>query len=300
MSGHDESLDGPALGVHPRKVIEPEPFRHPQRRGSLVPELTVHLMREIARGVYLPGRPLPSVRELSKPHLGSVSDTVARKALTALVERGVAISKPGVGYFVKDGALAIINDILETQLEYSDAEPLGGPSTLARFPGGPAAPRTLQFVPIASDAATRLVLATLTVRSEMPSPDVAAALSLSDPRMSVIARHRLFQDPAGVPVCLRSSFLPASLAERTLLGSPQEVPGAWQDALSRCLMRPVGSHRTTILGRAAEEWEWLALMLTPHTMVIQRDTITYDATGMPLDFTKSTWPASGVRLYLEH
>ncbi len=70
--------------------------------GQIADELEI----DIQQGLYLPGKKVPSVRQLSKQRRVSIS--TINQAYALLEDRGLILSKPQSGYYVREGANAPI------------------------------------------------------------------------------------------------------------------------------------------------------------------------------------------------
>jgi DNA-binding GntR family transcriptional regulator len=71
-------------------------------RGSRTPpwqQIAADLREEIAGGRYGPNDPLPSIGRLRQTY--DVNRKTAHKALTSLVEAGIAEVEPGMGFYVR-------------------------------------------------------------------------------------------------------------------------------------------------------------------------------------------------------
>jgi DNA-binding GntR family transcriptional regulator len=241
------------------------------------------IVEEITSGRYLPGAALPSIRELMRSW--GVSDSTAKRVLAELVNEGWAQVIPRRGHVVArrpnaDGMTA------------TRPEPGLHPA-----PQGHLAMRAPVTVDIGESASLLLgrVLA-LTVRLEMPTPEVAFALRLPDLSEAVVARRRILADASGVAGELRTSWLPQGVAMNTPLAFHEVLSEPWPVALARLSGRVCASSTASVRARRPDEHEMTALGLSESAIVLVRAVTTADPQSVPLDVTRSVWPADSTTL----
>jgi DNA-binding GntR family transcriptional regulator len=126
--------------------------------------------------------------------------------------------------------------------------------------------------------------------------DIAHLLQLPDVTAPVIVRYRVCTDAQGIPTEQRISYLPADVAESTPLMSPVPIAAPWDQALAAHARRTPTSASVSAYARRPADSEAAALGLSPAATVLVRDTVTYDLSGVPVDVTRSVWPAESTTL----
>jgi len=248
------------------------------------------IAREISAGVYPAGALLPSIREIMQRW--QVSTTTARRVLDELTAAGYARKEGTRGHISTGGPASAIPQATEP-----------GPARLATVPhatSGRLIIRPAVTIPaggtIVPDASTNM--AGLDVRPEQAPPDAALALRLTDPGQDdeVIVRRCLLAASDGTPVQLRTSYIPAPLAQGTPLAQPEPLSESWQAALTEHTGRHARLAASHITARHPHSDEAAALALPPDAAVLVRSDIHHDERGTPIAYTRTVWPGDTTHL----
>jgi GntR family transcriptional regulator len=243
---------------------------------------------EVTSGVYPAGALLPSIREIMQRW--SVSTTTARRVLDELAATGYARKEGTRGHVSTGGP--------------SPGQQTSGPPQIRQAPSAQAplsgrlTVRPAHTVPagdsIQPDALTQI--AALDVRAERAPADVVLSLRLTDPQAPVIVRRVLLAASDGTPVQLRTSYLPAHLAQGTALAEPQPIPEPWPVALAG----HIGGHPVLVASHISARHplhdEAPALALALDIAVLVREDIHHDEHGTPIAYTRTVWPGDTTRL----
>jgi GntR family transcriptional regulator len=248
------------------------------------------IANEINSGVYPAGALLPSIREIMQRW--QVSTTTARRVLDELAAAGYARKEGTRGHISTGGQLTGQAPAGLTPARQAPASqgPVSGRLTIRPTHTIPAGGSILP------DAHTHI--AALDVRAESAPPDAALALRLPDPTQPVIVRRRLLAASDGTPVQLRTSYLPAQLAQNTPLAHPEPISEPWTTALAQHLggtTPTIAASHITARHPTHDEAPALALPLDA-AVLVREDTHHRD--GTPIDFTRTIWPGDSTRLTL--
>jgi DNA-binding GntR family transcriptional regulator len=240
------------------------------------------IIDQITGGTAYPaGALLPSVRELTVQW--TVSTTTARRVLAELVNAGYARAEGPRGHVSTGGPAA-----------GGQRQPETAPSAPA--PSGKLAVRSPQVIRATAGIEGERI--TVDVRTEHAPADIAAALRLPGPGQPVVVRRRVTADERGLPVQLRTSYLPRPVAEGTPLAMPEPVSEPWPDALAIYAGRPATVTDSRISARHPTDSEAAVFGLALSACLLVRTDVTHDDTGVPADCTITVWPADGVSLAL--
>ena len=225
----------------------------------------------IMSGATAPGGRLPGENELIRRH--GVARMTARQALSVLQSEGLTVARKGAGVFVRDFRPV-------RRCARGPEQDDGGPASAAAWEvRSPFPTRTdgrmpsLEQVDVHPDAAT---------------PVVAGALSL-EPGTAVWVRNRRYVID-GKPVMLAVSYLPAELVDGTQITQPDSGPGGTYARLCELGHTPV-KVTEELRARMPLRYEATELKLPAGTAVIVLCRTSFDASGRPLKFTKTTMDA---------
>jgi GntR family transcriptional regulator len=215
---------------------------------------------QIRKGVLRPGEQVPSEVELAGAY--DVSRMTARKALDALVSRGVLYRSKGKGTFVAQDLMSY------------------GLTTLQSFS------RTLR-------SRGYEVSTVVLQKSVVPATEeVAGALNLSpNARVLVVKRLRLVN---GRQAAIHVSYLDAEvfsplldmdLAHESLLKATEEIAGL-----------PLTYTRDSVRAATISPEDAAELDLPPGSPVLEVEGTAFSKTGQPLRFTRATYPGDLFKL----
>lgn len=304
MSGQTGNVDN-ATGLRvwtaeelQARPLTPAPFEAHDSSQYLYLELARWLEAELQRGVFPVGTKVPSIRETSKQ--AQVAESTVTNAYQELVKKGFLQVRDRSGYIV---VKLPVYDPVGTESDPGTHSP-GNPHATQPAPVSTSGHQVIPARPVQAlpaqgplnPAQTRV--ASLMVQTVLPPPEIANAMNLPDPNQPVILRRRVITTDDGIPVEVRTSFLPASIAAGTPLAGHDIIPGRWETLIYDHTGRTPGSCRTTTTARAAHAWEADALKIPIGAIVLARDIMLYatrDLTGPALDLTRSTYPADSTR-----
>ncbi|MCW2915916.1 MAG: hypothetical protein JWN52_3984 [Actinomycetia bacterium] len=84
-------------------------------------------------------------------------------------------------------------------------------------------------------------------------------------------RRRILTDPTtAVPVEIRTSYLPASIADNTPLAAAEQLPEPWAQALNHYTGRPPAALTTHTSARRPTDTEAAALTISTTAVVSER------------------------------
>jgi GntR family transcriptional regulator len=81
-------------------------------KEPLYRQLHDRLVELILEGVFAPGDPLPSIREISSEH--RINHITVARALQMLVDEGLVEKRRGLGMFVREG---VVSDLVKVERE---------------------------------------------------------------------------------------------------------------------------------------------------------------------------------------
>lgn len=207
------------------------------------------LVGSIRRGVWVPGEPIPSERELSAK-LG-VSRATLRQAIEQLAQEGLLVRRQGRGTFVA-----------EPKLE-QPLDKLRGFSENMRELGVEPTSRLLE------------------ARLEPADAGVAAALEVETGTAVALIRRLRLAD--GVPLMVES----CSLNYQHALGILElDLTGSLYELLENRYGLKLVFGSETLEVRAAEPWAARALKLPAGGQVLYTERVTADPKGAKIEFTK--------------
>ncbi len=248
------------------------------------------LASEINAGVYPPGALLPSIREIMQRW--DVSTTTARRVLDELTASGYARKEGTRGHISTGGGQAQQGPpAAEHERSRKAPPPAGIPGRLTIRPA--------HTIPVGGDiGADAAGTPTLDVRTERPPAEAALALRVADPTQPLIVRRRLLSAADGTPVELRVSYLPMELAGGTPIAQAQAIPEAWPTALATYLDRQVRLSSSHVTARHPNQEETSTLALASDAVALIREETHVDQHGVPIDYTRTTWPGDSTRLVI--
>lgn len=225
-------------------------------RRSAVPlyyQIYQHLLEQIHSGTLQPGQPIPSEPEIASS-LG-VSRMTARQAVKTLCDAGVAYSQRGLGTFVS----GIKQEKTSTELLSFTQE------TKAR--GGRPASRVLAFEDVPADL------------------EVARSLHLT--AKATVVRLKRVRMADSVPMSIEESFLSAKLFPRLLeIFDPRM--SLYQVLAERYGIRMAAADEMAEASLARPE-EARLLRIKKDSPVFVLTRISYDKSGQPVEFVRSTY-----------
>jgi GntR family transcriptional regulator len=219
-----------------------------------------YLVDEIHQGSYAPGARVPSELELAAQL--SVSRMTARKALDALVSKGMLYRRKGKGTYVSD---SIVSYNLTTMQSFS---------------------RTLQARGYHVD--TRILL----IDAVVGPPDILAGLNL-DPgsKLVVVRRLRLVESkPAAIHIAyldhrVYAPLLHVDLGTRSLLDAMHDISGV-----------PMSHTNDSVQADLASREEAALLEIKPGSPVLRVEGVAYSEYGEPTRFSKAIYRGDMFRL----
>lgn len=223
-----------------------------------------YIVEQIHQGGYAPGTQVPSELELSAQL--SVSRMTARKALDALVSKGLLYRRKGKGTYVTDG---VVSYNLTTMHSFS---------------------RTLQARGYRID--TRVLLVDVAVGA----PEVLAGLNL-DPgsRLVVVRRLRLVDSkPAAIHIAyldhrVYAPLLEVDLSRESLLASMQEISGV-----------PNAYTSDSVQADLANGEEARLLKIERGSPVLRVEGVAYSEYGEPTRFSRAVYRGDMFRLNVKN
>ncbi len=202
----------------------------------------------IEAGSLQPGRALPSERELAK--LASLSRVTVRKAIAALVSKGLLTQRHGAGTFVSERIVKSFS----TLTSFTDDLRARGLKPRSRF-----LERSVGEV----------------------TPDEAMALGLS-PGALVVRLYRL-RFAGEEPLAIERSAVP-----RSILSGPESVKASLYEALDRVGCRPKRAlQRLRAITFDAEQSRLLSIPLGTAGLMIERRAFLED--GRAVEYTRSLY-----------
>jgi GntR family transcriptional regulator, N-acetylglucosamine utilization regulator len=230
--------------LHPQGWLRPD-------AGPRYAQLRRRLQEAIKLGVLAPNASLPPEREIAE--ITGLSRVTVRKAMQALVDKGVIHQRQGSGSFVRETAAKVEQSLLHLTSFTEDMAQRGMETTSVWLERGVA----------------------------LASPREVEVLGL-EPGASVARIYRL-RAADGRPLALERAALPLSI-----LPNPLEVETSLYEVLARDGHRPVRAiQRFTALNLGAEDAALLDV--PPGAAALSIERTSYLDTGQAVEFTQSTY-----------
>ncbi|MFI0446020.1 UTRA domain-containing protein [Actinomadura sp. 6N118] len=158
-------------------------------------------------------------------------------------------------------------------------------------------PRPVHTIPLGGGIPAELTAVHhVQVSIEPTPPEVAHALQITGTPGPIHVRRRVITDTTGqIPLELRTSYTPA-IDPASALARPDVITEPWPQALATHTGRAPATATSHIHARHPQPFEAGALHLAADAIVLVRDTTTRAATGTPIDYTVSVWPAESTRV----
>jgi GntR family transcriptional regulator len=230
--------------------LRPDGWLRPDA-GPRYTQLRRRLQDAITHGVLAPNASLPPEREIAE--ITGLSRVTVRKAMQALVDKGVIIQKQGSGSFVRDNTVKVEQSLINLTSFTEDMAQRGMDTSSVWLERG-------------------------IVRASAREVDVLGI----EPGASVARISRL-RVAGGRPLALERATLPLDL-----LPNPLEVETSLYEVLARDGHRPVSAlQRFTALNLGAEDAELLEVPAGAAALSIERTS--YLGTGQVVEFTQSIY-----------
>ena len=221
-------------------------------RESLWSAISDTLRTEIAQGAYRPGARLPTEAELSTRF--GVNRHTLRRALAALAESGVVVSRRGSGVFV------------------------------AAQPTDYRLGRRVRFHQNVSESGRTPSRRIMRLETRPAARDEAAALGLENGAAVHVVEGVSLAD--GLPLAVFQSIFPAARLPGLLLA--MEGQSSVTAALAACGLADYTRKDTRLTAKSADPVQALALQLRPGAPVLRSVALNVDATGCPVELG-TTW-----------
>jgi GntR family transcriptional regulator len=223
------------------------------------------LIDRIREGEYSPGAQVPSELEIASQH--RVSRMTARKALDALVSKGILYRRKGKGTYVAQG---VVSYGLSTMLSFS---------------------RTLQA------QGYNVVTRVLHIEVVPGSPKVLEHLQLSlDSQVIVIRRLRLVE---GIPAAIHQSYLEYGVFA-PIMHDIDLSTASLLDAIQRISGMHVAYTRDSVQSDLASAEVAALLEIEPGRPVLRVEGVAYAENGQPTRFTRALYRGDMFKLIVKN
>jgi len=231
---------------------------------SLWRQIEQTLLQEISAGVLRPGDKLPTEQELSARF--EVNRHTVRRAVAALVQRGIVSVTQGRGSFVQE---EIIDYPIGKRTRFSE-----NLKRQNRSPGGSL------------------------IRSEQRPATALVAKNLEISPGTPVLLLELLSNADGVPISKSQHFFPwdrfAAMAEG------YEETHSITKALARCGVADYTRKQTNITARLPSSEEARLLRQTPGRPILHVESVNLDESGVPIQFSIVSFAGDRVQMVVEN